>query len=94
MGTRLQVYKWSGRVLLLVLALLSVGAGLCLFDAHQHDGADGASFDLCLGFAIVSVGMVSFISVLIETMLLDPPLLLHAVPLHRLDPPPKSRLGS
>jgi hypothetical protein len=48
---------WLG-VLAVGAVLLTVGAGLCLFDgAHGDADEHGMSVDLCLGLLVVSVGV-------------------------------------
>jgi hypothetical protein len=85
-----QVHRSSGRVLIAAMVLLTLGIGLCLFDVDDHHAADGVSFDLCLGLAIVSIAVVVLTVVLVHPLVADPRYVLHAVPLHRLDPPPRS----
>jgi hypothetical protein len=91
MRQRLLVNGWPGRVLLAAMVLVIIAVGLCLFHGDEHGTADcGASFDLCLGLAINSVAVVVLAFVSMHDLPVDPPSLVHAVPLRRLDPPPKS----
>jgi hypothetical protein len=79
------------RVFLALMVLFTVGVGFCIFDADEHGSADdGASLDLCSGLAITSVAMIVLRFVPIHELSVDPPYVVHAVPLYRLDPPPKS----
>jgi len=73
------------------MVLMTVAIGLCLFDGDEHGTAGGgASFDLCFGLAITCVAAVVLTFVSTHDLPLDPPYVVHAVPLRRLDPPPKS----
>jgi len=85
-------HEWSGRALLVALALVTVAIGFCLFDGHAHGTTDnGMSSHPCCGLAIDSVAVIGLTSILVHPLPLDPPYVVHAVPLHRLDPPPKLR---
>ena len=85
------MHGWPGRVLLGLMVLVIVAVGLCLFHGDEHGSAhDGACLDLCSGLAITSVAMIVLAFVPIHELFVDPPYVVHAVPLHRLDPPPKS----
>ena len=78
-------------MLLAGMVVMILAAGLCLFDGDEHGTAgDGASFDLCLGLAITSVAAFILAFVTTYELPLDPPYVVHAVPLRGLDPPPKS----
>ena len=73
------------------MILVTIGVGLCLFDGDEHETADsGASFDLCFGLAITSIAAVVLAFVSMHDVPVDPTYVVHAVPLRRLDPPPKS----
>jgi acyl-CoA synthetase (AMP-forming)/AMP-acid ligase II len=85
----LRVHQRSGLLLVLALAILSVGACFCPFNAHDHHASHAVSFDLCLGAALVAVAALGFISLLLHALPLDPPYVFHAVSLHTPDPPPK-----
>ena len=91
MRQRLLTQSWPGRVLLAGMILLTIEVGLCLFDGDEHATSDsGASFDLCFGLAITSIAGVVPAFVSMHDVPVDPPYMVHAVPLRRLDPPPKS----
>ncbi len=91
MKQRLFVKSRPGRVLLAAMVLVTIAGGLCLFDGDEHGTADsGASFDLCFGLAITSLAAVVLAFVSMHDLPVDPPYVVHAVPLRRLDPPPKS----
>jgi hypothetical protein len=73
------------------MVVVTIAVGLCLFDGDEHETADhGASFDLCFGLAIISTAAVVLAFVSMHDLPVDPPYVVHAVPLRRLDPPPKS----
>jgi hypothetical protein len=83
--------SWPGRVLLAAMIVVTIAAGLCLFDGDEHGTAhSGASFDHCCGPAITSIAAVVLAFVSMHDVPVDPPHVVHAVPLRRLDPPPKS----
>lgn len=91
MRQALRVNTWPGSALVAAMVLLTLGIGFCLFDGDDHSAADdGVSFDLCIGLAVVSVSVVLLVFVLAHTLAIDPPYVLHVVPLHRPDPPPKA----
>jgi hypothetical protein len=76
------------------MVLMTIAVGLCLFDDDEHGTADsGASFDLCFGLAITSIAAVVLAFVSMHDLPVDPPNMVDAVPLRRLDPPPKFRLA-
>jgi hypothetical protein len=85
----LRIHQRSGLLVVLTLAILSIGACFCPFTAHDHHASHTVSFDLCLGAALVAVAVVGFISFLLHALPLDPPYMFHAVSLHTPDPPPK-----
>ena len=89
-----QVNRCPGRVLIAAMALLTLGIGFCLFDGDDHDAVDSVAFDLCLGLAIVSIAVAVLTVVLVHSLVVDPPYVVHAISLHGLDPPPKSALLS
>jgi hypothetical protein len=69
----------------------TIAVGFCLFDGDEHGTADScASFDLCFGLAINSIAAVVLAFVSMHDLPVDPRSVVHAVPLRRLDPPPKS----
>lgn len=91
MRQRVLVKSWAGRVLLAAMVLATIAVGLCLFDGDEHGTAEsGASFDLCFGLAITSGAAVVLAFVPMHDLPIDPPYVVHSVPLRRLDPPPKS----
>lgn len=91
MRQRLIMKSWPGRVILAAMVVATIAVGLCLFDGDEHGTADsGASFDLCFGLAITSIAAVVLAFVSMHDLPVDPPYVVHAVPLRRLDPPPKS----
>lgn len=75
---------------MLVLALLTLAAGFCLFDGDETD--NGTSFDLCatLAMAISSLALILLVLGRLEPVSADPLQAVHGVSLQRLDPPPKS----
>jgi hypothetical protein len=90
MRQRLLVKSWPGRVLLAAMVVVTIAAGLCLFDGDEHETADhGASFDLCFGLAITSIAAVVLAFGSLHDLPVEPPYVVHAVSLRRLDPPPK-----
>ena len=90
MRQRLRVCSWPGQVLLAAMVLMTLAAGLCLFDGDEHGTAgDGAPFDLCLGLAITSVPAVVLAFVAMHDLPFDAPDVVHVVALRGLDPPPK-----
>ena len=73
------------------MVLTTVAVGFCLFDGDEHGTAGScASFDLCCGLAINSIAAVVLAFVSMHDLPIDPRSVVHAVPLRRLDPPPKS----
>jgi len=91
MRQRLLVKSWFGRVLLVAMVFVTIAVGLCLFDGDEHGTAhSGACFDLCFGLAINSIGAVVLAFESMQDLPVDPSSVVHAVPLRRLDPPPKS----
>jgi hypothetical protein len=85
------VHSWSGRVLLLAMVVMAGAAGLCLCAVHAHGAADhGMSPDLCAGLVVFSVAVSLVVFAQVHPVPIDPPYVVYAVPLHRLDPPPKS----
>ena len=95
MRQRLFRKRWPGRVFLAAMVLVTIAVGLCLFDGDEHETADsGASFDLCFGLAITPTAAVVLAFLSMHDVPVDPPYVVHAVPLRRLDPPPKSPLFS
>jgi len=91
MRQRLLLKSWFGRVFLAAMVLVTIAVGFCLCDGDEHEMADScASFDLCFGLAINSIAAVVLAFVSMHDLPVDPPGVVHAVPLRRLDPPPKS----
>ena len=88
MRENLGVNSRPARMLLVAMVLVAAGVGCCLFDGDHHGTLD--SLDLCSGLAIVSVAAIPLAFVPIYPLPIDRPYMVHAVPLHRLDPPPKS----
>ena len=77
------------------MVLMTIAVGLCLFDGDEHETADsGAAFDLCFGLAITSIAAVVLAFVSMHDLPVDPRNVVHAVPLRRLDSPPKSPLST
>jgi len=51
--------SWALRAAVVAMATLVLAVGFCVFDGHDHDGAEGhASLDLCFGMLTVSLPMV------------------------------------
>lgn len=91
MRLRVRIGTLPGRLLVAAMVLVTLGVGLCLFDADDHATADdGVCFDLCLGLAVVSIAVFMLTFVPIHALGADPPYLLRTVLTHRIDPPPKS----
>jgi hypothetical protein len=91
MRQRLLLKSWSGRVFLAAMVLVTIAVGFCLCDGDEHGMTDScASFDLCFGLAINSIAAVVLAFVSMQDLPIDPPSVVHAVLLRRLDPPPKS----
>jgi hypothetical protein len=81
---------WWGRSLVLVMVLVAVALGFCVFDGADHDG-QGTSPDLCLGLLSVSFGASLLVGPLLEGWATDTPM----VPFRTawttvLAPPPRS----
>jgi hypothetical protein len=91
MRQRFRTRDWKGLVLVGAMVLATLAAGFCLLDGDEHGATsdDGASFDFCLGLAIMSVAVVVLTFISIYSVAADPPSMLHSVPLHLPDPPPK-----
>jgi hypothetical protein len=87
--------SWSWRVAALVLALLTLGIGLCLFD---DDGTDtdchAVGHDLCGGFlgSLAAVTLLALAAV--SRVLAEPALAVSPITPYRLDPPPRLLLPS
>jgi hypothetical protein len=81
---------WWGRSLVLMMVLVAVAAGFCVFDGHDHDG-QAPALDLC-----VVVLDVSFASALIAGLLFEgwaadsPPVPVRSAWTTVLAPPPRS----
>jgi hypothetical protein len=91
MRQRLLLKSWPGRVLLAAMVLVTIAVGFCLFDGDGHGMADScASFDLCFGLAINSIAAVKLAFLSMHDLPVDALCVVPAVPLRRLDPPPKS----
>ena len=77
---------------MLILAVLSAGFVLCLFDADAFSADQSPYADFCVGGALVSVAPVLLglaLSGRLEELGLRP---LHAVSVRRLDPPPRPKI--
>ena len=72
---------------MIVLALLTLGVGFCLFD--DDEGAHGISVDLCLAIALFSTAVVVLASMRVQFLPADRPAPVRAASLRRLDPPPR-----
>lgn len=83
MSHQLRIEGWPGRVFLIAVVALTVAAGLCLFDD------DGTGTDLCAGLAIVSVTAILSTLGVAHLLASGPRIVVSAVSLNRLDPPPK-----
>ena len=84
MKDQLRIDGWAGRVFLIVLVVLTVAVGLCLFDD------DEMCTYLCTGLAIFSVAMFLATLGAIQPLPSAPRCAVYVVSLHRPDPPPKS----
>lgn len=88
--------SWSGRALFVAMILVAGAAGFCLLGADEHGTAHhgtthhGMSLDLCAGLAIFSAAVTLAMFAQVYPVPVDPPYVVCAVSLHRLDPPPKS----
>jgi hypothetical protein len=94
MGRHLLTDRSLGRALVLALAALVVAVGFCLFDGDEGEMVGHASFDLCHGLAIVSVGVTLLMLAHVYLLPIDAPRGARSGAPHRLDPPPKSLLFS
>jgi peptidoglycan/LPS O-acetylase OafA/YrhL len=92
MRNRSRIDGRPGQALVLVLALLTLAVGFCLFDGDET--ATGASFDLCATLAMAMASLTLSLLALgrLGPVSTDPPQAVHDVSLRRLDPPPKSPL--
>ena len=92
MRWQLLVRSSMGRVLLVALVLAAGSIGFCLFDVDHHGAAthQGMPLDLCAGVAIFSVAVTLLVIAQVHPVPVDAPDVAYVVPLHRLDPPPKS----
>ena len=84
MRHRVRLDGWLGRVFLIVMVVLTVVVGLCLFDD------DEMCTNLCTGLAIFSVAMFLAILGAVQPLPSAPRCAVYVVSLHRPDPPPKS----
>jgi hypothetical protein len=94
MRDRFRIDGRPGRVLVIILAVLTLAVGFCLFDGDETD--NGASVDFCapLAMAISSLALILLVLGRLEPVSADPLQTVHGVSLQRLDPPPKSPLLS
>jgi hypothetical protein len=91
MRRELLANSWAGQVGLVAMILVTAAVGFCLFDGDQHGTTHhGMSIDLCAGLAILSVAVTPVVFAQVHPVPVDPPYMVYAVFLHRLDPPPKS----
>jgi hypothetical protein len=74
-------------VLLIVMALLLLAVGFCLFDGDDMDS--GLSVDLCQALAVFSTAVVVLASALIRPLSADPRPATYTASVRQLDPPPK-----
>jgi hypothetical protein len=87
MRHELRVDRWPGQALLIVMALLTLAVGFCLFDGDEMD--KGIFVDLCQALALLSTAVVVLTSALIQLLSADPRPATYAASVRRLDPPPK-----
>jgi hypothetical protein len=88
MRHHLRVNTGTGRALMIVLALLTLGVGFCLFDDDEGDH-HGVSVDLCLALALFSSAVVVLAFTLVQLLPADRRAPVYAASLRRLDPPPR-----
>jgi len=70
-----------------IATLVVVAIGLCLFHSVSDDGM---STDLCTAMLASIAGVLLASLVMKDSLLPDPMLVVRPVPLHLLDPPPRS----
>ena len=86
MRRQLRLDKPSGQALLVLMTLLTLAAGSCLFDG---DEMDHVSVDLCQALALFSTAVVVLAATRIQLLSADPRPGTYAASVRRLDPPPK-----
>jgi hypothetical protein len=77
-------------VLIVAMALAIAVVGLCLFDGDGHGTSHAPSFDLCIGLAVISVGVTLLALTPVAFVALDSPSGVRAISPRRLDPPPRA----
>jgi hypothetical protein len=75
-----------GQALLVLMTLMTLAAGSCLFDG---DEMDHVSIDLCQAFALFSTTVVVFAAARIQLLSADPGPGAYEASVRRPDPPPK-----
>jgi hypothetical protein len=81
---------WWGPGLVLVLSLVAVGMGHCVFDGHDHD-SHGPALDLCIIVLNVTFASALLAGPLLEGWAVDPsPVSVPSVWTTVLAPPPRS----
>lgn len=91
MRRQLRLDRPSGQALLVLMTLLTLAAGSCLFDG---DEMDHVSVDLCQALALFSTAVVVLAAARIQLLSADPRPGTYAASVRRLDPPPKRSLLS
>jgi len=82
-----RVSRWPSQALLIVMAILTLAVGFCLFDGDEMDHA--ISVDLCQALALFSTAVVVLASALIKPLSADPRPATYTASVRRLDPPPR-----
>lgn len=80
MRHQIRVDRWPSQALPVVMALLILAVGFCLFDGDEMD---------CQALALFSTAAVVLASALIQLLSADPRPATYGASVRRLDPPPR-----
>jgi hypothetical protein len=94
MGYRLGQWRWVWRAAALMVAVLTLGIGFCLFDGVQgathHQGmSPDLSQDLCCGLLVSGVALTLLALGPTSSMAVESPPAVYVTSLRGIDPPPK-----
>ncbi len=90
MYRRTRSTRWSSQIVVIILAAITLSIGFCIFDGDHHGTSHhGMSPDLCLGLVVLSFAVTLLGLAEIDRLAAERLSPVRAVPVHRLDPPPK-----
>ena len=89
----LSARPWWVWAMVLGVGLLTLAAGLCLFDGDYHRGANDLVPDICLVVVVASLAVVPLVRLLAAGWAVSrPAAAAYVVARYILDPPPRSHL--